>query len=304
MPSKRISGTFFDFSQQQQGALDQLFQNLKEKLDANGDDKLVNVKVADCYFRVVELRKENYGHIGREVWNGIIEKLDINELSITSDILGNRQVHGDGEKEGPVTHTGFVYDPLTSIILLHKRIGGINYERLGVFLRRILKDTGVVQDSKGYQLAILVDPDKIERLRRAPTIKEMTFSYKPPSNMASLRNGDRSIIGDFMLADNYNGEHIRIEIKGEHLDKSKVVRKMNQLLDLFGKDMGTARVVTEHNDTEEVLDLLSDRLSDYVDVNLTRGQKITEVVIIDSIKKIFENNIGVLDQHYRAGDQE
>lgn len=300
MPTRRITGTFFYLSQAAPRTMNTLFDTLKKKFD-DEEEKLINIKVKEEYFRIVELSNENFLNVGRDVWVGIIEKLDTKELTVTSDMLGNRQVHGEGEEEGPVTHTGFVFDPLTSVFFLHKRIGGINYDRLGKFLRDLLEETNLVKDSKKYQLSVLPDPDKLDRLKRAPAVKELTFAYKVPTNVGNLEQQDNGIVRDLLMADDFNSEFIRIEIRGHDLDKNLVVKKVEQLKELLGKGLSSAKAVAEHDDIEETLDLLKDRLTDFHDVELTKGKKVTEYVILDAIKVIFNNNVGVLDQRFRSG---
>lgn len=309
MPNKTISGTFFGVHEPERGKIDQLFTLIHTRLNMDnlleGQTKLFNVESGDFVFRVVSLEKENYANVGREVWYGIIERLDTSELTITSNILGERQENGAGEDEGPVTHTAFVYDPLTSCLFLHRKINGINYEKLGVIIRKLLRETRIVEGraSSGYVINVFPDVEKLARARNADEIHEVAFTYRMPENVPDIEQNDRMIIHDMMLARRFRGETIKVVVSGTSLDRNTVMDKIESLLE-GDLEVTTAKVKAEHNEIEEVLDLLSDRFYDYEIVELVRGEKLTEVRLLDAVKNIFANNIGVLDRHFQRDNRE
>ena len=307
MPSKRISGTFFQVHEPERGKVNQLFRTIYNRLITDelpeGETRLHNVESGGFIFRVVNLTYENYANVGREVWHGIIERLDTSELTITSNILGERQENGAGEDEGPVTHTAFVYDPLTSCLFLHRKINGINYEKLGIIIRKLLRETQIAEGraSSGFVINVLPDVEKLARARNADEIHEIAFTYKMPENVPDIEQGDRMIVHDMLLARRFRGETIKVVVSGASLDRDVVVNKIESLLE-GDLEVTTAKITTEHNDVEEVLDLLSDRFYDYEIVELVRGEKLTEVRVLEAVKNIFANNIGVLDRHFQRNN--
>ncbi|MCM3281780.1 hypothetical protein M3591_14905 [Exiguobacterium sp. MER 193] len=304
MPKKTISGTFFGIHEPVRGNINRLFTAIHDRLNMTdvpeGESRLLNVESGQTVIRIVDLKKGNYTNVAREVWYGIIEKLDTSELTITSNLLGERQENGAGEDEGPVTHTAFVYDPLTSCLFLHRKINGVNYEKLGVVIRNLLRKTQIASGkaSSEYVVNVFPDVEKLARARNANEIHQVAFTYKMPEVVPEVGDDENYIIHDFMIGQRFEGQTVNVVVKGASLNRNAVMNKIESLLQ-GNIEVSTAKVVAEHNDVEEVLDLLSDRFYDYEIVELIKGEKLTEERLLEAVKTIFANNIGILDVHFQ-----
>lgn len=285
MTTKRIQCTFFNISEpkENKGTIDKLLENQKKVLDNKTVD---NVEVAGVILRITFLRRNNDD--SSYWWTGIIEKLDINEQGEIADLAGNRSIYAAKEDEGPIVNTGFVYYPLTNTFALHKKIGGVNDKNLGIFLRRLLKQTQTIQ--KGFTkfvLDVLPDLHKIDRLYKATHIKELRYSFVMPEDISYKKSKNRSVVGDLFLANTLGGERMNVTIKANEMNAQQTKNKVKQILSLGSNYLGSLRATTEHNDIEEPLDLLTNKFSDYEDIEIKRGYKETATTIMDTINKIF-----------------
>ncbi|WP_336883607.1 hypothetical protein [Priestia koreensis] len=302
MATKRIICNFFNFSEPAglEGKLDLLFEGQKEILNKN---KVENVEVAGNILRITFLEKNIIG--SNHWWTGIVEKLDITEQGEISNLEGQKTVFGTNEDEGPIVNTGFVYYPLTKTVTLQRKIGGVNDNKFGIFIRKLLRQTNTVTSkSSKFQMDILPDLTKLERLNNTKHIKKLEYSFAMPENISSQKSENRPIFGDFFLAERLGGQSMKVQIRAEEMNVSQTIQKVKQMINFLGKDKLTSlKVVTEHNDIEEPLDLLTNKFSDYIDVSLKKGQKETVIVIMDTVHKIFENQKTLIEKMY-INDQE
>lgn len=301
MPKKRIQCNFFKLSEPPglAGTIDRLLENQKKVLEQG---KVVNVEVSGVILRITFLRKNTSD--SKHWWTGIIERLDVTEQAEISNLEGVKTVYGTKEDEGPITNTGFAYYPLTSTVVLHKKIGGVNDSKFGVFIRKLLRETNTVQsNSSKFVLDILPDLTKLDRLFNASQIKKLEYSFAMPENITHKKSSKRSIFGDIFLASSLGGQNIKVQIRADQMDIGQTIAKVKQLLTL-GEDVGTLKAITEHNEIEEPLDLLSNRFTDYIDVDLKKGQKETVVLIMDTVDEIFLNQRTLIQKMYLNEEDE
>ena len=152
MTTKRIQCNFFYFQESEKGKINQLFETQKAILD---NRKVTNIPVSNFFLRITFLEKRN--DISKHWWVGIIERLETTEEVESSDLAGNKKVYASGEDEGPIKNTGFLYDPQTNTVVLHRKIGGVNEANMGVFIRKLLKELGIVNKGiNNYKMHVLL----------------------------------------------------------------------------------------------------------------------------------------------------
>lgn len=303
MPTKRITCNFFNFTEPDgyDGKLDLLFKNQKEILKKG---KVDNVEVAGEIIRITFLEKR--GTEPSHWWVGIVERLDVTEQGEISNLEGQKTVYGTKEDEGPIVNTGFIYYPLTKTVTLQRKIGGVNDKKFGIFIRKLLKQTQTVSEkSSKFQMDVLPDLTKLDRLYNSRHIKLLEYSFAMPENLSFKKSKNRTILGDLFLADRLGGKNMRVQIRADEMDVSQTIKKVKQMISIFGSDELTSlRAVTEHNDIEEPLDLLSNKFTDYVDVTLKKGQKETVTLIMDTVDGIFNNQKTLIQKMYINNQEE
>lgn len=302
MPTKRITCNFFNFSEPTgyEGRIDLLFEGQKALIN---NQKVENVEVAGDILRITFLEKKTSGSY--HWWVGIVERLDVSEQGEISNLEGQKTVYGTKEDEGPIVNTGFVYYPLTKTVALHRKIGGVNDKKFGVFIRKLLKQTNTSEKSSKFTMDVLPDLSKLDRLYNTNHINKLEYSFAMPENLGSQKSETRTIFGDIFLADKLGGKNMKVQIRADEMNVSQTIQKVKQLFNFFGSDQLTSlKVVTEHNDIEEPLDLLSNKFTDYIDVTLKKGQKETVVVIMDTIDKIFLKQRTLIQKMYINEDEE
>jgi hypothetical protein len=296
MPTKRIQCNFFNFQEPKEfeGKIDKLFENQKKVIDTK---KVENVEVAGVILRITFLEKKKSG--AHHLWVGIIERLDVTEQGEISNLEGQKTIYGTNEDEGPIINTGFVYYPLTKTVVLHRKIGGVNDDKFGVFIRKLLKQTNVVTgNSSKFKMDVLPDLTKLDRLYNSKHISKLEYGMALPKNLQSQKSKDRSIIGDFMLANILGGERMRVQIRAEEMNVLQTIKKVKQILKLGSDNLTSLKVVTEHNQIEEPLDLLTNKFTDYIDITLKKGKKETVTLIMDTVNQIFDNQKTLIQKMY------
>ncbi|MGG2111933.1 hypothetical protein ABFY60_15645 [Lysinibacillus pakistanensis] len=300
MVTKTIRCNFFYFQEFENGKIDDMFE--KQKVILN-NKKVTNIKVSNFFLRITFLEK--HSEINKHWWVGIIERLETTEEVESSNLVGDKKVYASGEDEGPIKNTGFLYDPQTKTVALHKKIGGVNDVNFGIFIRRLLKQLGVVNNKiNEYKLHVLPDLNKLDRLRKAPHIHSLEYSFKLPENYTSIKSEDRAIVGDIFLASKLGGSYMKVKIKADKMNVKETIQKVFRIKELGEDNVNTLKVVAEHNSIEEPLDLLSSRFTDFIDVELKRGKKETVVLIMDTVFKIFKNQQTLIETMYIRGNKE
>ncbi|MDQ0350707.1 hypothetical protein J2R98_000510 [Alkalibacillus filiformis] len=301
MPTKRITCNFFYLNEpvDNKGQLEYLLVDQKELIN---EDKVFNVEVSGVILRFTNLEKKTVNQ--NDYWIGIIERLDTTEQGEISNLEGEKQIFATEEDEGPIVNTGFIYYPLTNTIGLHKKIGGVNDKMLGVFIRRVLKQTNIVtKHNTKYQLDLIPDLDKITRLKKADSVKTLEYSYKIPEDISSVASEERPMFGDLLLAKYLEGDRIKVKLDAKEMDPRVIYKKVKDILTYEKDNIGSLRAVSEHNHIEEPLDLLSDRLTDYYDVDLPKGVKENEILIMETIDEIFLNQRKLLQKMYLKSEE-
>lgn len=293
MPKKTIRCNFFNVNEPENlhGKVNELFNNQYEIVQSK---QVQNIDVSGVVARFTFLEK--LSHNNNPYWLGIIEKLDVTEQGEASNLEGIRQVYATNPDEGPTVNTGFAYFPLTNTVTLHQKRGGITEKMLGVFLRRLLKQSGVVDSGwTKFTLDLVPDIKKLARLKKAPKVKELIYSYAIPENIGSIKSESRWIFGDHLLASRLKGERIYVKISADSMDRTQTLRKIK---DVMKNNPSSLKATTEHNDIEEPLDLLTDKFTDYVEFDLKRGKKETVTLIMDKVNEIFLRQVKLIKNMY------
>lgn len=300
MATKRIQCNFFYIQEHENGKINQLFETQKITLN---NKKVTNIQVSNFYLRITFLNKISDNN--KHWWVGIIERLETTEQVESSDLIGNNKVYASGEDEGPIKNTGFLYDPQTNTVALHRKIGGVSDVNFGIFIRKILKQLGLVNKGiNNYKLHVLPDLNKLDRLSKAPHIHSLEYSFKLPENHEGQKSNNRPIFGDMLLASKLGGEYMKVGIRANSMNVKETIQKVLRIKELGDENVKSLKVITEHNSIEEPLDLLSSKFTDYIDIELKKGKKETVVTIMDNVFKIFKNQQTLIEKMYLQRNQE
>lgn len=302
MATKKIQCNFFYFEEPEkgEGKINELLEKQKVILDAQ---TVTNIQVSSFYLRITYLEKKT--EQDRQWWVGIVERLETTEQVESSNLIGERKLYAAGTDEGPIKNTGFIYDPYTKTVVLHRMIGGVNDVNFGIFIRKLLRKLQVVKSgSSKYKMHILPDLYKLDRLKKSPNIHSLEYSFKLPENIAQSSSENRSILGDLFLASRLGGNHMKVTIRSDKMNVKETIKKVFKIQELGEDNINSLKVVTEHNDIEEPLDLLNSKFTDFIMVDLKKGKKITVTLVMDTINQIFNNQRKLIESMYINKEQE
>lgn len=299
-----IRGNFFNFSEPngEENGIDNLFEQQKGIID---QQKVDNIEAGGNVLRITFLEKNKENEASqRHFWVGVLEKLDVTSEGEIAKLDGTRTKYADGPDEGTIVNTGFLYYPLTKTLLLHKKHGGVNDKTFGVFIRKLIKHTGICSQHTKFTMDVVPDAKKLLRLSNAKGIEEVQYSFSLPKNLNFKKLENRPILGDMYLAHFLGGERVKVTVsaKEQGMKVLDTVRKINDLIKL-GENVSSLKAVSKHGDITEPLDLLSDRFTDFIRVKLDKNQKETATLIMESLKTIFSKQKTLIETMYISSDE-
>ncbi|OLN21117.1 hypothetical protein BTO30_16705 [Domibacillus antri] len=290
MVKRTINFDFFRITQSD-NSTDHVNNALEKQLQIVSEGKVENVKIGSFVARMKFLIKKPMNPQvagGPFCWIGSIERVDITENTEGANLDGIRKVYADGEDEGPVKDTIFLYNPTNKVLVLHKSFGGLVWRNIGIYIRKLCK-------KRGIQLETIVDFSRFERTQKAPRIKNIEYRVALPENLEVLKNSSRTIVGDFLLARALKGKTMKVTIGSPNMDVNETIKKVVQIKELGKDNVKSLKVITENDGNEEALDLINEILRDSVTEDFTQGRKFTAPLVMDHIFAVYNKHNTLLN---------
>ncbi|ERN52839.1 hypothetical protein [Alkalihalophilus marmarensis] len=298
---RRITANFFYVSEAEEypRTIDDLLNLQKGVIDSG---KVDNVEAGGHVLRITYIEKmQRDDHTDRHWWVGILEKLDTSSEGEIANLDGKRTAYATKPDEGTIVNTGFAYYPFTQTLVLHKKTGGVNDKVFGVYLRKLIRQTGIIPEkSSKFIIELIPDLKKLFRLENAHNIKFFEYTYKMPENAAGVQKEQRPILGDIYLARKLKADKITVRLSAKDgLEVLDTIAKAKNIIQISKKDdISTLKAISEHNGIEEPLDLINEKLTDYLDVELAKNKKETPTLVMETINNIFKKQRRLLETMY------
>lgn len=186
-----------------------------------------------------------------------------------------------------------LFDPFNNIVSSH-RTNALSYMQLNSFLKQIT-------DDEDLELDIVVDEAVISKLEKIPGIREIEYSVATPKNWRKLASAGNNINQDLLLADKLKAGRIKVSItpqKGELINKEVAVRKMKSLLPFAGNEVSVLKVKGNVSDTTDTLDLINGKIDSFKTIDLTRGKKVTFVIVSELIEAAYREKKNMFDNMF------
>lgn len=288
----------FDYYQLTQSSMGKYLENVLIELETElkSNPKVFrNIEVSGYILRVRSIKKVNVDdkNLNRYCWIGHIEKIDTYSEAYVGDLTGNRNTYAEGDDEGPIKDSIFLYDPFINIISSH-RSNTLSYMQLNSYLRNITNDDEL-------SLEVIVDPNVISKLQNIPEIKEIEYSIAAPQKWGKMASASRDINSDLLLAQKLNAGRMKVCIgpeKGDKIDKSNALKKIKSLLPFAKQEVTVLKVKGVLSDETDTLDLIHGKFEATKYINLTKGKKLTFVQVEESIEEAYKEKFRTLNDMF------
>lgn len=278
----------FDFFTLKSNNLAQLEIALKKELTLRSNNTVNNVKVFDFYARIRDIKNTN------NVWIGNVENLNVLDQANIGDIGGGRQAVATKADQGPLFDTIFLYNPLNSVIVLHRNRSGLGVTSFTKYLSELVNDEDLV-------LEIIIDPDTLIRLDKMALVQNFEYNISKPTNYTFAKEGARSLHSDLELLKLFSGEKMKVVIgseKGKKLTRDIVIKKVKALLSNETANVTKLDVKGYIDGEVDTLDLIKNRVIHTKKFNLKKGQKVTDVMLIDAVEEAYNKHRTNLNRMY------
>lgn len=294
MVKRDIRFDFYKISQGEEGnSLLSCLTEIEKELQLE-PETLRNKKVNGYAVRFREVQKvlvdttpnSNYFLIGH------IEKIDTYSEAYVGKIDGDRATYGEGEDEGPIKDTIILYDPFNGIVSSH-RTNALSYSQLNNFLRQIT-------DDEDFDLEVIIDDAVIDKLEKIPGIREIEYSIAAPQRWDKIASG-RSINADLALGEKLQAGRMKVIItpeKGGFINKEMAVKKVKALLPYVKEEVSVLKVKGNISDNTDTLDLINGKIDALKTINLTKGKKLTFVIVKQKIEEAYREKKKLFDSIY------
>lgn len=276
MPTKNVTFDFFTFKcPSNQNAL---VEALEKEMNIRKNNKLNNIKLYDYFCRIWDIKKTQEGYY---ICN--VEKINVLDEANIGDLSSQRTTVATNPNQGPLFDTAFFYNPKNEIIILQRNRYGLGHRSFISYLSKLLNRDDV-------DLELVIDPDTLIKLKKMSLVKKLEYTISKPTNLQFAKNENRSLDGDLKLAKELSGSSLKVEIgseKGSNLSLNEVKRKVTSLLGL-SDNIKRLNVRGQIGEDLETIDLIKNRIIYTEKYKLTKGQKVTVPMVLDTFEKAYK----------------
>lgn len=295
MANKTIKFDYYQLTQTEQGtSLNEILESIETELNTT-PKKIRNIGVSGYVLRIRNLYKvslESKNH-GRYCWIGHIEKLDTYSEAYVGTVDGERTTYAEGEDEGPIKDSTFLFDPFVNVFSSH-RSNTLSYMQLNSFLQELTND-------EELELEVIVDPNVISKLDKIPEIKEVEYSIAAPQKWNKIALASNSVNDDLKLAAKLNAGRMKVVIspeKGQTIDKSNAIKKIKALLPYAKQEVTVLKVKGLKSEETDTLDLIHGKLDSTKFVSLPKGKKLTFVLVEEKIEEAYKEKFKLFNSMF------
>lgn len=272
---------------------DRTFLQLLEAMHVLPDDESRAQNRTDDAIRLQMTRK------GTTAWRGDMLRIRMNEAPVKAKRSGETKPIDFDEDEGLGEETAFLFHVPTNILVIQRN-------RIGVSASALAKYFKVLGKVKSITFEAILKEDALKRIARMQSIRTFEVHFSGVQNGQSLRGKGHSAKAMYSMLDEFQAPNATIKLSlGRKRGTLQNVRDF--VAELFGNqadnspsDVTKVVVVGSEGDDEErtLIDLLQDRLSESVIVEMKDGARITSAQRFKALNTAWERNQNYLESTY------
>jgi hypothetical protein len=272
---------------------DRTFLNLLETIHDLPDDAGRAQHRSEDAIRLQSMKK------GNTSWRGDMLRIRMNEAPVKAKLSGETSAIDLEEDEGLGEETAFLFHAPTNILLIQRNRSGVSASALAKYIKVLGKTNSITFDC-------ILKEDALTRIAKMQNIKTFEIQFAGVQNGQNLRGKGLSAKAMYSMLDRFQAPNATIRLSTGK-KQGTLHNVLDAVSDLFGnqadaepKDIKRIFVVGSEGDEEErtMIDLLQDRLTELVVVEMNDGERITAAQRTKALNTAWERNQTYLQKTY------
>jgi hypothetical protein len=272
---------------------DRTFLQLLELVQAMPDDEGRAQNRTDDAIRLQSIKKS------ASAWRGEMLRIRMNEAPVKAKRSGETKAIDFDEDEGLGEETAFLFNVATSILVMQRNRSGVS----GSALAKYFKVLGKV---KAITFECILKEDALNRIAKMQNINTFEVHFAGVQNGQSLKGKGHSAKAMYTMLDEFQAPNATIRLSAGR-KQGTLQNVVNAVADLFGNqadahpaEVKRVIVIGSEGDGEEktLIDLLQDRLSELVIVEVKDGERITSAQRFKALNTAWDRNQSYLENNY------
>lgn len=277
---------------------DRTFLQLLEELNALPDDESRAQNRTDDAVRLQTAKK------GTNAWRGDMLRIRMNEAPVKAKRSGETKPIDFDEDEGLGEETAFLFNVPTNILVIQRN-------RIGVSASALAKYFKVLGKAKSIIFEAILKENALKRIASMQSIRTFEVHFAGVQNGQSLRGKGHSAKAIYSMLDEFQAPNATIKLSVGR-KRGTLQNVTNFVSELFGNqaderppDVTRVVVIGSEGDDEErtLIDLLQDRLSEAVIVEIKDGARITSAQRFKALNTAWERNQNYLETTYSPQEE-
>jgi hypothetical protein len=272
---------------------DRTFLDLLEAVHAMPDDESRAQNRTDDAIRLQTVKKS------AAAWRGDMLRIRMNEAPVKAKRSGETKPIDFDEDEGLGEETAFLFHVSTNILVIQRN-------RIGVSASALAKYFKVLGKVKAITFESILKEDALKRIAKMQSIRTFEIHFAGVQNGQSLKGKGSSAKAMYSMLDEFQAPNATIKLSVGR-KPGTLQNVVNAVSGLFGNeadsqpsDVTRVIVVGSEGEDEErtLIDLLQDRLSESVIVEIKDGERITSAQRFKALNTAWERNQVYLESAY------
>ena len=227
-------------------------------------------------------------------------RIRLNEAPVKAKLNGQTSDIVLDQDEGLGEETAFLYHLATDLLLMQRNRSGVSASALAKYLKVLCK-------ARDVTFECVLKPDALERITHMQTIQTFEIQFAGVQNGQNLKNKGHSAKAMYQMLDEFQAPNATIKLSAGK-KQNTLQNVANAVTQLFGNQAEGApkevrRVIVVGNDGNDderaIVDLFQDRLSEFVQVEVKDGERISNAQRFKALTTAWERNQAYLESTYK-----
>lgn len=268
------------------GVANVTFEQIIAQIISLTPEEMRNAQVKGHYIRLQEA--DNFYNY----WEGDLIRIRMDEMPLKASLAGVVEPFILADNEGVGEETAFLYHPQTRILAIQYNRYGVSASQLARYFH---EKSGILGD---IALFPVIQEDAIERLARMRGIRRFEIRVAGQQNARIFRELGYGVGAVSNLINEFQAPSVSITFSMGHHRRGSLYRDaiqgtINGLLTISGNDRSQVEKIQisgrgEDGDEVRVIDLLRDRMSERVDINLDGYRRLSSAGRRAAVREAWE----------------
>lgn len=232
-------------------------------------------------------------------WRGDMLRIRMNEAPVKAKRSGETKPIDFDEDEGLGEETAFLFHPATNVLVVQRNRSGVSASALAKYFK-------ILGKVKAIKFESILKEDALQRIARMQNISTFEVHFAGVQNGHNLRGRGHSAGSMYAMLNQFQAPNATIKLSMGR-KPGRLQNVVNAVADLFGdqaeaqpQEVKRVIVIGSEGEDEErtLIDLLQDRLSESIVVEVRDGERITSAQRFKALNAAWERNQTYLERTY------